>query len=159
MQAFKEYPNPVTGVAQQFCPLGPDGELVGDACYLEPYPASSKLSLKRSIVRRISSTYACVVWWFWAAAAARRPLPYSLAPDLNAHPFVGSMYMPTRYDFLGLMEVDLVQKWGRHLDELKGAGLAAADATMPASLFAAKELILDAQTNELRYTRLRIPFF
>lgn len=57
MQAFKEFPNPVTGVAQQFCPLNDNGE-VTDETFSDPYPASSKLNLKRSIVRRISSTYA-----------------------------------------------------------------------------------------------------
>jgi len=57
VQAFKEFPNPVTGVAQQFCPLNDDGE-VTDETFSDPYPASSKLNLKRSIVRRISSTYA-----------------------------------------------------------------------------------------------------
>jgi hypothetical protein len=48
------------------------------------------------------------------------------------------------------MEVDLVQKWDAHLSELRSAGLAEADATMPSSLFEAKELILDPETNQLR---------
>jgi len=43
-----------------------------------------------------------------------------------------------------------VQKWDAHLSELRNAGLVEADATMPSSLFEAKELILDPDTNQLR---------
>ena len=39
------------------------------------------------------------------------------------------------------MEVDLVRKWGAHLDALKAAGKATAG--IPPQLFTAKELVWD----------------
>jgi len=52
--AYLEYPDPVTGVTKQFCPLNDDT----DVCLLAPYPTSNQIQLKRGSARRIGSTYA-----------------------------------------------------------------------------------------------------
>jgi len=105
--AFVEYPDPVTGVTTQFCPINEQGINEQGICFLDPYPSSNKLQMKRAAVRRISSTYA--------------------------------------YDFLGLMEVDLIQKWGQYLDGMKAANAAPVVERIPAGLFEAKELIFDEE--------------
>jgi len=51
---YLEYPDPVTGVTKQFCPLNEDS----DVCLLAPYPTSNQIQLKRGAARRIGSTYA-----------------------------------------------------------------------------------------------------
>lgn len=102
---YVEFPDPVTGVTSQFCPIGspdPDNAM----CYLSPYPTSNKLAMKRAAVRRISSTYA--------------------------------------YDFLGLMEVTLVQRWGEFLQEMKDLP-SATITSMPSEVFDATELVLDEE--------------
>jgi acetyl-CoA carboxylase/biotin carboxylase 1 len=56
--AFLEYPDPLTDVTVQVCPINDEGVNVGGVCFLDPYPSSSKLALKRTAARRIGSTYA-----------------------------------------------------------------------------------------------------
>ena len=105
VSAFIEYPDPITGVTKQFCPINEDGANEEGLCFLDPYPSSNKLQMKRAAVRRISSTYA--------------------------------------YDFLGLMEVELIQRWGAYLDEMKEAGATPTVDSMPMNVFESKELIFD----------------
>merc|ERR1719387_1361155 len=50
---YVEFLDPVTGRTQSYCTVD-DGE----ECFLEPYPVSSALSTKRTIARRIGTTYA-----------------------------------------------------------------------------------------------------
>lgn len=93
--AYIERPDPVTGVTREFCVIG-DGE---DAvCVLDPYDGANVIQTKRSIARRVGSTYA--------------------------------------YDFLGLLEVGLIQEWNNYLGSLSGS-----DVSMPANIFEAQELI------------------
>jgi len=107
LNAYREDLDPVTGVATMVSPLAEKGAKAA----LSPYEGSNRLATKRSIVRRIGSTYA--------------------------------------YDFLGLMEVELIQRWDSYLDSLKSAGIGGAE-KMPSNLFDATELILDESTGELK---------
>merc|ERR1719454_1194707 len=50
---YLEYLDPVTGATQAYCSVGDD-----EACFIEPYPVASSLATKRSIARRIGTTYA-----------------------------------------------------------------------------------------------------
>merc|ERR1719387_3330560 len=50
---YLEYLDPVTGATQAYCSVGEE-----EVCYLEPYPITSAISTKRSIARRIGTTYA-----------------------------------------------------------------------------------------------------
>ena len=52
---YREYLDPLTGKATQFCMLGKDGQ--EEACFLEPYPMPGTLQQKRSIARAIGTTY------------------------------------------------------------------------------------------------------
>jgi len=52
---YKEYLEPTTGKAEQFCILGPNGE--EQACFLEPYPQPGALQQKRAVARAIGTTY------------------------------------------------------------------------------------------------------
>jgi len=51
--AFVETPDPVTGVAQEFCTIGGD-----EVCIIDPYSSSNIVQTKRAIARRVGSTYA-----------------------------------------------------------------------------------------------------
>eukprot|EP00957_Ditylum_brightwellii_P008822 669436-Ditylum_brightwellii.AAC.1 len=53
--AYLEKPDPVTGVTREFCVL--DGA-EASACVLDPYATSNIIQTKRSIARRVGSTYA-----------------------------------------------------------------------------------------------------
>jgi len=53
--AFSERPDPITGVAKEFCVLG---EGVDEVCMLDPYGSSNIIATKRAIARRVGSTYA-----------------------------------------------------------------------------------------------------
>jgi acetyl-CoA carboxylase/biotin carboxylase 1 len=53
--AYLENPDPVTGVTTEFCAL--DGDDAG-MCFLEPYETFNIIQTKRSIARRVGSTYA-----------------------------------------------------------------------------------------------------
>jgi len=50
---YVEYLDPVTSETQAYCALGDE-----EVCFIEPYPISSALSTKRTIARRIGTTYA-----------------------------------------------------------------------------------------------------
>jgi len=50
---YLEYLDPVTGTTQAYCQVGDE-----EQCFLEPYSVSSTLATKRSIARRIGTTYA-----------------------------------------------------------------------------------------------------
>jgi len=50
---FLEYLDPITGATQSYCTVEDD-----EACFLEPYPTSSAISTKRTVARRIGTTYA-----------------------------------------------------------------------------------------------------
>ena len=50
---YLEYLDPVTATTQAYCSVGDD-----EMCFMEPYPVTSALSTKRTIARRIGSTYA-----------------------------------------------------------------------------------------------------
>jgi len=50
---YIEYLDPVTGGTQAYCSVGDD-----NTCFIEPYPVSSALATKRSIARRVGTTYA-----------------------------------------------------------------------------------------------------
>jgi len=52
---YKEYLEPTTGRADQFCLLGSNGE--EQACFLEPYPQPGALQQKRAVARAIGTTY------------------------------------------------------------------------------------------------------
>ncbi|CAJ1961615.1 unnamed protein product [Cylindrotheca closterium] len=54
---YLEKPDPVTGVAAEYCIVDPDGG-EGDFCLLDPYGGSSVVQTKRAIARRVGSTYA-----------------------------------------------------------------------------------------------------
>jgi acetyl-CoA carboxylase/biotin carboxylase 1 len=85
--AYIERPDPVTGVTREFCVIG-EGDAV---CMLDPYDGANVIQTKRSIARRVGSTYA--------------------------------------YDFLGLLEVGLIQEWENY------------GGSIPSNVFEAKELI------------------
>lgn len=53
---------------------------------------------------------------------------------------VGSTYA---YDFLGLLEVGLVEQWDTHLKELASADISRAADSMPSAIFRSDELLLD----------------
>ena len=55
VDVYREYLDPQTGKATQFCMLGADG--AEEACFLEPYPMPGTLQQKRSIARAIGTTY------------------------------------------------------------------------------------------------------
>lgn len=55
VDVYREYLDPQTGKATQFCMLGKDG--AEEACFLEPYPMPGTLQQKRSIARAIGTTY------------------------------------------------------------------------------------------------------
>ena len=55
VDVYREYLDPLTGKATQFCMLGQDGQ--EEACFLEPYPMPGTLQQKRSIARAIGTTY------------------------------------------------------------------------------------------------------
>ena len=55
VDVYREYLDPLTGKATQFCMLGKDGQ--EEACFLEPYPMPGTLQQKRSIARAIGTTY------------------------------------------------------------------------------------------------------
>lgn len=55
VDVYREYLDPLTGKATQFCMLGTDG--AEEACFLEPYPMPGTLQQKRSIARAIGTTY------------------------------------------------------------------------------------------------------
>jgi acetyl-CoA carboxylase/biotin carboxylase 1 len=52
---YVEYLDPLTGRTQSYCAVD---DVDGEECFLEPYPISSALSTKRTIARRIGTTYA-----------------------------------------------------------------------------------------------------
>mgnify|MGYP005845589223 CR=1 FL=1 len=54
---YIETPDPVTGLPQGYCEIYDDGR-VDDNCVLDPYATSNVIQTKRSIARRIGSTYA-----------------------------------------------------------------------------------------------------
>ena len=53
VDVYREYLDPQTGKATQFCMLGADG--AEEACFLEPYPMPGTLQQKRSIARAIGT--------------------------------------------------------------------------------------------------------
>lgn len=55
VDVYREYLDPLTGKATQFCMLGKDG--AEEACFLEPYPMPGTLQQKRAIARAIGTTY------------------------------------------------------------------------------------------------------
>lgn len=97
--AFVEKHDGVTNLATEYIPLS------GETAALNPYATSTLLQTKRSIARRVGSTYA--------------------------------------YDFLGLMEVGLVQEWESYVD-----GLGDSSISMPNGVFEAQEL-LEGEDGEL----------
>eukprot|EP01035_Chromulina_nebulosa_P016919 gene16919-22410_t len=101
-EAYREYLDPITGQAIQYCTMTGDN----DICILDPYPTSNILQLKRTTARKVGSTY---------------------APD-----------------FLGLLEVSLINSWQTYLDSIGSTQ------TIPPTLFTFEELVLDRSTNELR---------
>lgn len=54
---YLEQPDPVTGVATQYCLVDPDGGS-GDMCFVDPYGVSNVVQTKRAVARRVGSTYA-----------------------------------------------------------------------------------------------------
>ena len=63
---------------------------------------------------------------------------------------VGSTYA---YDFLGLLEVGLVDQWDTHLKQLAANDITRATEAMPTSLFSSDELILDDSGELIRGSR------
>mmetsp|Transcript_36979 Transcript_36979/g.89793 ORF Transcript_36979/g.89793 Transcript_36979/m.89793 type:complete len:2085 (+) Transcript_36979:524-6778(+) len=55
---YLEKPDPVTGVAEQYCLIDPDSETESEMCFLDPYGTSGIIQTKRAIARRVGSTYA-----------------------------------------------------------------------------------------------------
>jgi len=51
---YLEFLDPITGTTQAFCQVDDEEE----TCFLEPYPIASELATKRTIARRIGTTYA-----------------------------------------------------------------------------------------------------
>lgn len=100
--SYYEYPDPITGVTKQFCSIAGGEDAL---CLLAPYPASTTIQTKRSLARRIGSTYA--------------------------------------YDFLGLFEVSLLQKWDKWLKDLQASGLRSVDDEIPLQVSKADELVLE----------------
>jgi len=54
--AFTERIDPITEVVKEYCTIEKDG--VGNVCFLTPYGTSNIIQTKRSIARRVGSTYA-----------------------------------------------------------------------------------------------------
>lgn len=54
--AYLENPDPITGVTTEFCLLDESGE--STMCILDPYDRSNIIQTKRTIARRVGSTYA-----------------------------------------------------------------------------------------------------
>ena len=54
--AYLEKPNPVSGATTEFCLLEDDSH--AKMCFLNPYETSNAIQMKRSIARRVGSTYA-----------------------------------------------------------------------------------------------------
>ena len=159
VKAFLEYPDPVTGVTRQFCPINDEGVNPDGRCFIDPYPASNKLQTKRAIVRRIESTYAydfmglmevtskCALRRARISSNAQPPQPDRSVPRWPRK-LLGSPLSSSSSPLVARRrQVDLIQRWGRHLEDFKAAGLAAG--SMPTGLFAASELILD-ETGVLR---------
>jgi len=99
--AYLEKSDAVTGLAKEFAPID------GSTGVLNPYATSSVVQTKRSIARRVGSTYA--------------------------------------YDFLGLMEIALVNEWEAYTAKAGGKAV-----PVPSSLFEAKEL-LEGEDGELYF--------
>ena len=99
-EVYREYLDPVTGQAKQFCALMGNQSI----CVMDPYPTSSLLQVKREAARRVGSTFA--------------------------------------NDFLGLLEVSLLQNWQRYLESASRVAPALAPASAPEGLFAFDELVL-----------------
>ena len=55
VDAYREYLEPVSGRAEQFCLITKDGN--DEACFFEPYPSAGPLQNKRAIARAIGTTY------------------------------------------------------------------------------------------------------
>jgi len=55
---FLEKPDAVTGVAEQYCIVDPEGDGLGEMCFIDPYSTSNIVQTKRAIARRVGSTYA-----------------------------------------------------------------------------------------------------
>ena len=55
VDAYREYLEPVSGRAEQFCLITNDGN--DEACFFEPYPSAGPLQNKRAIARAIGTTY------------------------------------------------------------------------------------------------------
>jgi len=104
--AYTDNPNPITGVAKEFCIIGDEKN---EMCILDPYGTSNAVQTKRAIARRVGSTYA--------------------------------------YDFLGLLEVGLLNEWNDHV---KSLGKTAEG--IPSNIFSSQELLLgDNNEIELGY--------
>jgi len=54
--AYLEKPNPISGITTEFCVLAEEGDV--EMCFLNPYETSNAVQTKRSIARRVGSTYA-----------------------------------------------------------------------------------------------------
>jgi len=54
---YLERPDPVTGVATEYCLVDPEGK-AGDMCFIDPYGVSNVVQTKRAVARRVGSTYA-----------------------------------------------------------------------------------------------------
>jgi len=63
---------------------------------------------------------------------------------------VGSTYA---YDFLGLLEVGLVDEWDRHLKDMAASDLSRSGDAMPGRLFESEELIFDDNKNLVKGSR------
>mmetsp|Transcript_14161 Transcript_14161/g.25957 ORF Transcript_14161/g.25957 Transcript_14161/m.25957 type:complete len:220 (+) Transcript_14161:3195-3854(+) len=63
---------------------------------------------------------------------------------------VGSTYA---YDFLGLLEVGLVDQWDTHLKALASADITRATDSMPSAIFRSDELLFDENKNLIKGTR------
>jgi acetyl-CoA carboxylase/biotin carboxylase 1 len=53
-ESYREYLDPVTGQTQQYCTITGNQEI----CVLDPYPTANTLQMKRTIARKVGSTYA-----------------------------------------------------------------------------------------------------
>uniref|UniRef100_A0A7R9U720 Acetyl-CoA carboxylase n=1 Tax=Pinguiococcus pyrenoidosus TaxID=172671 RepID=A0A7R9U720_9STRA len=60
LDAYLEYPDPITGMTKQFCPIDEAEGVPGPnaMCLMEPYKTSTRVQMKRSAARRIGTTYA-----------------------------------------------------------------------------------------------------
>ena len=101
--AYLERADPVSGVTKEFCVIDENEEF--PVCLLDPYSSSNIIQTKRSIARRVGSTYA--------------------------------------YDFLGLMEVGLIEEWNSYMKSLKPDE----SVEIPSNLFQSQELLEDEDGN------------